>query len=405
MRDASSGEVAARRWSRSDVTLGRITLFQRLTTPLNRREHIAEARVELPDGFFQMLLQRKKDIARIIVRAQTDGVGVFFRARNDDLGGCFRLGHRSPAPATPRYARSRTDRSSSPSGFAPRSAGARPRPARSRSSATPAGRRRPQPASPRSARFRSSGLLRRARSRSFGSPLRARLPVARFASARASIRSRSASRCVSSSAFRASACASSRMRSVFSVIFPARRTSSGSDARILETSMKNSSSSSLTKPINFGLLSSTSISNWSRILIVSMALTLLCHSAGLLRLAAVCHLPFCRESAFSAAAVFVLWVYFNPTFALIFPRVAGGTSAETSPPSRATSLTIDDDRYRYSALVIMKSVSMSGANCRFASAIWNSYSKSETARKPLDQHPRSLLPREVHQHPLERHTS
>ena len=40
------------------------------------------------------------------------------------------------------------------------------------------------------------------------------------------------------------------------------------------------------------------------------------------------------------------------------------------------------DRYEYFASVAMKKVSISGASWRFICASWNSYSKSESARRP-----------------------
>src|SRR4051812_17769577 len=60
----------------------------------------------------------------------------------------------------------------------------------------------------------------------------------------------------------------------------------------------------------------------------------------------------------------------------------GSTSAETSPPKRATSRTRLELRYVRSNAGTRNTVSILGARFRFMSAIWNSYSKSETARSP-----------------------
>src|ERR1044071_9202330 len=61
---------------------------------------------------------------------------------------------------------------------------------------------------------------------------------------------------------------------------------------------------------------------------------------------------------------------------------AGWTSEETSPPKRATSRTRLELRYVRSNAGTRKTVSILGARLRFISAIWNSYSKSDTARSP-----------------------
>src|SRR2546425_1942715 len=58
------------------------------------------------------------------------------------------------------------------------------------------------------------------------------------------------------------------------------------------------------------------------------------------------------------------------------------TSCDTSPPKRATSRTRLELRYVRSNAGTRKTVSILGARLRFISAIWNSYSKSETARSP-----------------------
>src|SRR5205809_296601 len=63
-------------------------------------------------------------------------------------------------------------------------------------------------------------------------------------------------------------------------------------------------------------------------------------------------------------------------------RTAGWTSCDTSPPNRATSRTRLDERYVRSNAGTRNTVSIPGARLRFISAIWNSYSKSLTARRP-----------------------
>ncbi len=61
---------------------------------------------------------------------------------------------------------------------------------------------------------------------------------------------------------------------------------------------------------------------------------------------------------------------------------AGCTSPPTSPPKRATSRTRLELRYVRSTAGTRKTVSSDGCSRRFISAIWNSYSKSLTARNP-----------------------
>ncbi len=51
-------------------------------------------------------------------------------------------------------------------------------------------------------------------------------------------------------------------------------------------------------------------------------------------------------------------------------------------PKLATSLMSRDEMYVYFSWGIRKTVSVVGRSLRFMSAIWNSYSKSETARMP-----------------------
>src|SRR3989442_13359399 len=60
----------------------------------------------------------------------------------------------------------------------------------------------------------------------------------------------------------------------------------------------------------------------------------------------------------------------------------GSTSCETSPPKRATSRTRLELTKVRSKAGTRNTVSILGARLRFISAIWNSYSKSDTARKP-----------------------
>src|SRR5262249_30053036 len=61
---------------------------------------------------------------------------------------------------------------------------------------------------------------------------------------------------------------------------------------------------------------------------------------------------------------------------------SSGTSPWTRPPCRATSFTRVEFRYVNSWLGIRNAISTPGANLRFMSAIWNSNSKSLTARRP-----------------------
>src|SRR5678809_134160 len=61
---------------------------------------------------------------------------------------------------------------------------------------------------------------------------------------------------------------------------------------------------------------------------------------------------------------------------------AGWTKPDTSPPKRATSRTMLALMYVVSRLGTMNTVSSPGARWRFISAIWYSYSKSLTARRP-----------------------
>src|SRR6185503_2223032 len=75
---------------------------------------------------------------------------------------------------------------------------------------------------------------------------------------------------------------------------------------------------------------------------------------------------------------------FSPRPILSFMRraVAGWTNSEMSPPSTAISRTIVADRNRYLSDGVRNSVSTPGASFLFMPASWNSYSKSETARRP-----------------------
>src|SRR6266516_1438718 len=60
----------------------------------------------------------------------------------------------------------------------------------------------------------------------------------------------------------------------------------------------------------------------------------------------------------------------------------GSTSCDTSPPKRATSRTRLELTKVRSKAGTRKTVSIFGARLRFINAIWNSYSKSDTARNP-----------------------
>ena len=86
--------------------------------------------------------------------------------------------------------------------------------------------------------------------------------------------------------------------------------------------------------------------------------------------------------------LFQQFVYFHacsflPILLKISGKIAAGTNPEISPPSEATCLTRLEDRYICSALVVRNTVSTSALSLRLVSAIWNSYSKSDMARKPL----------------------
>src|SRR5690606_13104524 len=61
---------------------------------------------------------------------------------------------------------------------------------------------------------------------------------------------------------------------------------------------------------------------------------------------------------------------------------AAGTKPETSPPRREISRTSDEEMKPYCSAGVRNRVSTSGMRWRFMLAIWNSYSKSETARSP-----------------------
>src|SRR5205809_1776548 len=71
-----------------------------------------------------------------------------------------------------------------------------------------------------------------------------------------------------------------------------------------------------------------------------------------------------------------------PNFCLSAFCTTGWTSCDTSPPKRATSRTRLELRYVRSNAGTRNTVSILGARLRFMSAIWNSYSKSDTARNP-----------------------
>src|SRR5205085_5773182 len=72
----------------------------------------------------------------------------------------------------------------------------------------------------------------------------------------------------------------------------------------------------------------------------------------------------------------------RPIFSRMRFAVTGWTNAEMSPPSTAISRTIVAERNRYLSEGVRKSVSTPGARRRFIPASWNSYSKSDTARRP-----------------------
>ena len=71
-----------------------------------------------------------------------------------------------------------------------------------------------------------------------------------------------------------------------------------------------------------------------------------------------------------------------------------GTRPCTRPPSANTSLISRELMYVYCSAGIMNTVSIFDVQPRFISAIWNSNSKSDTARRPADDDLR-LAPRDV----------
>src|SRR5690606_1602881 len=66
---------------------------------------------------------------------------------------------------------------------------------------------------------------------------------------------------------------------------------------------------------------------------------------------------------------------------------AGVTNPDTSPPRRAISRTSDEKMKLYCSAGVRNRVSTSGIRWRFMLAIWNSYSKSDTARRPRSSTP------------------
>ena len=66
---------------------------------------------------------------------------------------------------------------------------------------------------------------------------------------------------------------------------------------------------------------------------------------------------------------------------------AGGTKPETSPPRREISRTSEEEMKPYCSAGVRNSVSTSGIRWRFMLASWNSYSKSDTARRPRSSTP------------------
>jgi hypothetical protein len=70
---------------------------------------------------------------------------------------------------------------------------------------------------------------------------------------------------------------------------------------------------------------------------------------------------------------------------VLSPKASTTAAAQISRyrrPSRAISFTIRELRYVYSSFGIRKIVSTVGSSFLFISAIWNSNSKSEIARRP-----------------------
>src|SRR5690606_35376648 len=64
-----------------------------------------------------------------------------------------------------------------------------------------------------------------------------------------------------------------------------------------------------------------------------------------------------------------------------------GTKPDTSPPSRAISRTSEEEMKLCCSDGVRNRVSTSGIRWRFMLAIWNSYSKSDTARRPRSSTP------------------
>src|SRR5690606_36972338 len=66
---------------------------------------------------------------------------------------------------------------------------------------------------------------------------------------------------------------------------------------------------------------------------------------------------------------------------------AGVRNPDPAPPRRATSRTSDEEMKLYCSAGVRNRVSTSGIRWRFMLAIWNSYSKSDTARRPRSSTP------------------
>src|SRR5690606_11763668 len=66
---------------------------------------------------------------------------------------------------------------------------------------------------------------------------------------------------------------------------------------------------------------------------------------------------------------------------------AAGTNPEMSPPRREISRTSEEEMKPYCSAGVRNSVSTSGIRWRFMLASWNSYSKSDTARRPRSSTP------------------
>src|SRR5690606_36051754 len=92
------------------------------------------------------------------------------------------------------------------------------------------------------------------------------------------------------------------------------------------------------------------------------------------------HRPFLRRAALQAFAAFS--ARSCASLRSSQRSTGGATNCETSPSSSAISRTSVPEMNWYLSVGVRKIVSTSGIRWRFMPAIWNSYSKSVTARRP-----------------------